>query len=83
MKFFFSFYCTRIFTFFCNEEIRLKRMTREKGIELIEKYDDSCNPEYIKKFCEYIDISVSTFWEKVHGAVNKDLFKIHKNPSRK
>lgn len=61
---------------YCNEAIRLNNMSREKAIKLVELYDDSCSPEYIKSFCEYIDIPVSLFWDKVHGAVNKDLFKI-------
>ena len=32
--------------------------------------------EYIKSFCEYIDIPISLFWDKVYGSVNKDLFNI-------
>jgi N-acetyl sugar amidotransferase len=64
---------------YCNEAIRLGNMTREDGIKLAEKYDDSCSPEYIKNFCEYIDIPISLFWDKVYGSVNKDLFNIDNN----
>ena len=64
---------------YCNEEIRLGRMSKADGITLVEQFDDSCSAEYIKSFCEFIDIPVSLFWEKVHGAVNKDLFSIDEN----
>ncbi len=68
-------------TDYVNEEIRLGRMTRAKGIELVEKYDDSCSFEYIESFCSYIDITVSQFWEQVHSSVNKELFYIERDSS--
>jgi N-acetyl sugar amidotransferase len=63
-------------TDYVNEEIRLGHLTRERGIELVEQYDDSCSDEYISSFCRYIDITVQQFWEKVHASVNRDLFTI-------
>lgn len=63
-------------TDYVNEEIRLGHMTRARGIELVEQYDDACSDEYIKSFCTYIGISVKQFWEKVHSSVNRDLFAI-------
>lgn len=63
-------------TDYVNEEIRLGRMSRDEGIELVAKHDDACSPQYIESFCEYIDISVEEFWEQVHKSVNKDLFYI-------
>jgi N-acetyl sugar amidotransferase len=63
-------------TDYVNEEIRLSRMTRAYGIELVEQYDDSCSEEYIESFCTYIGISVKQFWGKVHSSVNRDLFTI-------
>lgn len=66
-------------TDYVNEEIRLGRMTRQCGIELVEKYDDSCGNEYIKSFCAYIEISVPFFWEKVHASVNRNLFTIERD----
>ena len=54
---------------YCNEEIRLERLTREAKI-LIEKYDDTCDEKYIKSFCEYIDLSVDEFWDHVRASVN-------------
>lgn len=63
-------------TDYANEEIRLGRMSRETGIQLVEQYDDACADEYIESFCSYIDISVKQFWEQVYGSVNRNLFSI-------
>lgn len=60
---------------YMNEEIRLGRITREKAIELIEKYDGKVGDKYIKSFCRYIDITEDEFWDHVDRFVNKDLFK--------
>lgn len=68
-------------TDYANEAIRQGRMTRERGIELVERYDDSCSDEYIGSFCAYIDIPVTEFWKQVHSSVNKDLFCIEENGS--
>jgi hypothetical protein len=65
-------------TDFVNEQIRAGKMTRETGIELIEKYDGRCGPEYIASFCNYIDITIDSFWKQVRDSVNQDLFYIQK-----
>ena len=70
-------------TDYVNEEIRLGRMTREGGIELVEQYDNSCSDEYIKSFCSYIDITVEKFWDKVYSVVNKNLFRVERDGSIK
>jgi N-acetyl sugar amidotransferase len=62
-------------TDYANEDIRLKRITREQGIELVKKYDGKCSPKYIQSFCDYIGISVEEFWRIVDEGVNKNLFK--------
>lgn len=64
-------------TDYCNEEIRHGNMTRTRGIELVEKYDDAGSDEYISSFCDYIGIGKDQFWAQVHASVNKDLFTIH------
>ncbi|MGI8943685.1 MAG: N-acetyl sugar amidotransferase [Qipengyuania sp.] len=64
-------------TDYCNEEIRHGRMPRERGIELVRQYDDSCSDEYIASFCDYIGIDTEQFWCQVHASVNKDLFTVH------
>jgi N-acetyl sugar amidotransferase len=63
-------------TDYVNEEIRLGRVTRERGIELVEAYDDACAPGYIASFCEYIGIDVKEFWAQVHRSVNRELFDV-------
>tara|TARA_B100000886_G_scaffold332355_1_gene284986 strand:+ start:2005 stop:3138 length:1134 start_codon:yes stop_codon:yes gene_type:complete len=60
-----------------NESIRSEIITREEGIDLVEKYDGSCGEQYIKSFCEYIDISIKEFWDNIYNSVNKDLFEIN------
>lgn len=63
-------------TDYVNERIRSGDMTREEGIQLVEKYDDSCSNDYIKSFCDYIDITVEQFWKQVNKNVNPDLFTV-------
>ena len=52
-------------TDYVNEGIRSGEMTREKGIKLVERFDDSCSDNYIKSFSDYIGITVEQFWKKV------------------
>ena len=59
-----------------NEAIREKNISREEGIKLVEEFDGSCGENYIKDFCEYIEISIDEFWKHVHKSLNKDLFTI-------
>ena len=51
-------------------DIRSGHMTREKGIELVKKYDGKCSEVYIKDFCDFIGITTTEFWntaEKFRG----------------
>lgn len=66
-------------TDYVNEAIRRGEITREYGIELCSQYDGSCSSDYIESFCEYIDISVQSFWQQVHKSCNKELFEIAAN----
>ena len=66
-------------TDYVNEEVRLGRMTRDQGIDLVNRYDGSCGDAYIQSFCDYIDITVEHFWEKVIRSLNKDLFILGPN----
>ncbi len=63
-------------TDYVNEEIRLGRMARDRGIELVECYDGACGDEYIESFCQYIGISIEAFWSKVHSSLNRKLFDL-------
>lgn len=62
---------------YVNEDIRNQRITREEGIQLLNKYDGTCSPNYIKSFSDYIGISVEEFWKQVDLSVNTDLFIKH------
>lgn len=66
-------------TDYVNEEIRLGRISRSRGIELVEQYDDAQDAEYIQRYCDYLSISVADFWKKIHTSVNWELFQIHAN----
>ena len=58
-----------------SEAIRLGIITREQGIELIEKYDGKCDEKYIQEFCNYIDISIQEFWNTAESFRNKEIWK--------
>jgi N-acetyl sugar amidotransferase len=44
-------------------DLRENRMTKQKALELVRKYDGKCSEFYIKKFCDYINIDLKSFWE--------------------
>jgi len=46
-------------------EIRDGVLTREKGIELIKKYDGEMPSKYYKDFLEYCDLTEDEFWEVI------------------
>ena len=58
-----------------NEEIRDGNMTRQEGIELMEKYDGVFSEPLILEFCKYLEITYEQFWENIDRFVNKSLFK--------
>ena len=63
-------------TDYCNEEIRLGRMSRAQAVELVAAHDADCSPHYIARYCSYLGITVAAFWAQVHAAVNRRLFDI-------
>lgn len=57
-------------------DLREGRITRKEAIELVRKYDGKCSEFYIKKFCDYIGITIEQFWEtadKFRGSMWKKL----------
>ena len=56
-------------------EIREGKITREKGIELVKKYDGKIGEKYIEEFCKFIDITKEEFWSVVDKYVNRRLFE--------
>ncbi len=61
-------------TDYVNEDIRNKRISRDEGIILCEKFDGKCSEKYIDSFCRYINISLNQFWEQIDKTVNYKLF---------
>lgn len=63
-------------TDYANEQIRSKKLSRDKAISLVKKFDGVCDDSIIKKYCKYINISEKSFWENINKWVNKDLFTL-------
>ena len=64
-----------------NEAIRSNQLSRAEGIKLAKIYDGVCDNSIIKKYCKYIDIDESEFWENINIWVNEDIFtKTDKRP---
>ena len=62
-------------TDYANEEIRLGNISRNYGINLVEKYDGRCSKNYFIRFAKYLGISYEEFWGIVGKYVNNDLFE--------
>ena len=56
-------------------DIRGGYITREKGLKLAKKYDGHCNPDYIKRYCDYIGITKKKFWQIANIFRNKKIWK--------
>jgi len=57
------------------QAIRMGTMDREKAIELVRKYDGKCADRYIRKFSEYIGISLEEFWRAANSYRNPDIWQ--------
>lgn len=62
------------------EAINSGTMTREEGLELIQKYDGKCDNGFIKRFCRYLEISEDTFWENAKKYSPHSNFKNEFSP---
>jgi len=47
-------------------DFRDGRITRDEALKLVRQYDGKCSEQYIKKFCEYIEITIEEFWNVVN-----------------
>ena len=56
-------------------EIRYGRMNREKGIELVKKYEGKIPRKYLKEFLNAADITINEFEEICDKFTNKELFQ--------
>lgn len=66
-------------TDYVNEEIRLNRMSRNEGIDLVTRYDGAYDQGYLGNYCDYLGITKAQFWSQVHSVVNQRLFSISQN----
>lgn len=57
------------------EEIRLGRMTRDEAIALVKRYDGKCADRYIRRFCNYLDITEQQFWEVAERFRDKTIWE--------
>jgi len=55
-------------------DIRQGLLTRDQGIRLVQMYDGKCSDKYVNQFCEYIEITLTEFWDVVNSYVDKALF---------
>ena len=62
----------------CNERIRAGILTKECAIDLVDRYDGVCADSIILRYCNYVGISVSEFWDIVNEYTNHNLFYIDK-----
>ena len=62
-----------------SEAVRLGMITREEAIDMVNKYDGKCADKYIKRFCQYLEISEKTFWDTADRFRNKDIWERDKN----
>jgi hypothetical protein len=44
-------------------DLRDGLINRKTAIELVLKYDGRCNEQYVKDFCNYIEITTAKFYE--------------------
>jgi len=57
------------------EAINAGMMTREEGIELIKKYDGKCDRVYVERFCKYLGIDETEFWEMAESCRNPEIWE--------
>ena len=63
-------------TDYINEDIRYGRISRADAIKIVEQYDLSIGDQYIKEYCEYLEITEKSFWDFARSVANKSLYEI-------
>jgi len=48
-------------------DIRDGHITRNEAMNLVKNYDGKCSEEYIKKFCDYVEITIDKFWDTANS----------------
>jgi len=62
----------------CSERIRNKVITRDRAIDLVNQYDGVCDDSIILKYCDYVGINITEFWDVVNTYVNRNIFSVEK-----
>jgi len=56
-------------------DIRWGYISREEGLRVAKEYDGHCNPDYIKRYCNYIGITIKEFWKVADSFRNPNIWK--------
>ena len=48
-------------------DIRDGHITRNEAMNLVKDCDGKCSEEYIKKFCDYVEITIDKFWDTANS----------------
>jgi N-acetyl sugar amidotransferase len=59
--------------------IRTGKITRKDAIEMLKKSDGHCAPRFIKKFCDFIEISENEFWAHADSLRDSDIWFLNEN----
>ena len=60
-------------------DIRLGKISREEGLELVKKYEGKIPDRYFDEFLHDMEITKEEFYKIVDKFANKDLFKKDKD----
>ena len=66
----------------CNLAIKAGRMTREQGLEIVQKLDGEFPLQYLYEYCDYFDMEPNEFWEVINNHANLDILKPTEDSSR-
>jgi len=58
-----------------SRDIRLKRLSREKGVELVQKFDDKIPYESLELFLDWIEMTESEFYEAIEPFRDSRIWK--------
>lgn len=56
------------------ELIRLGRISRSEGMDMVQRLDGRCHDSYIELYCKYLKITKKTFWDIANGYRNSNLW---------
>jgi hypothetical protein len=57
------------------EAISAGAMTREEGLALVRQYDGRCDSSFIRRFCDYLEITEEHFWRVAERFRNEGIWK--------